>query len=154
MPTTARKHFGEDMKRARAVLLLGQREAPSDADLASDLARSSVVFAVGALDAYLCDAFVDVLARTMHDVQDEQAAAPDRLFEALPSSRAALLHRVHVTAQLGAADGRSEADGEGQSPPALASGGDVQPSSCVWPETRLSGRFSGSMEGPSCLAGG
>jgi hypothetical protein len=76
MPVTARKHFGEDMKRARELLLLAQREAPSDAERASDLARSSVVFAVGALDAYLCDAFVDVLARTMHTCRTNRKRLP------------------------------------------------------------------------------
>ena len=37
----------------------------ADASLAADIGRSAVAFGVGALDAYLCDAFVDSLARTL-----------------------------------------------------------------------------------------
>lgn len=44
--------------------------------LRSDLARSAVSFGVGALDAYLCDAFVDSLARAMKVCRNTGRALP------------------------------------------------------------------------------
>jgi hypothetical protein len=64
MPKTARKHFDQDMARARAILA----EATGQGDgspVAADLARAAVAFAVGAMDAYLCDAYVDSLSRCL-----------------------------------------------------------------------------------------
>lgn len=63
MPSTARAHFDDDFSRAVAICQAAEKQKREP--LRSDLARSAVVFAVGALDAYLCDAFVDSLARTM-----------------------------------------------------------------------------------------
>jgi hypothetical protein len=76
MPVTARKHFDQDMIRAEALRLLAELETPGDAAKGADLARSSVVFAVGALDAYLCDAFVDVLSLTMKSCRKDKKALP------------------------------------------------------------------------------
>jgi len=42
----------------------------------SDLARCAVTFGVGALDAYLCDAFVDSLARTMKQCRRDGTSLP------------------------------------------------------------------------------
>jgi hypothetical protein len=65
MPTTARKHFDEDIARAVALHALATRSATSDPAVATDVARGAVAFGVGALDAYLCDAFSDTLARCL-----------------------------------------------------------------------------------------
>ena len=68
MPDTAFAHFQEDVSRAQAIL---DHAAPlpigSDAEnlLRSDLLRSSWMFAIGALDAYFCDAYTDVVAATL-----------------------------------------------------------------------------------------
>ena len=58
MPTTARKHFEEDIKRAREI---AQHSSKRRASLREDLWRWAWVVAIGALDAYLCDAYVDIL---------------------------------------------------------------------------------------------
>lgn len=56
---TPRKHFGEDIARVDALLGLAQQTAAEP--LRSDVARYAVAGAVGAMDAYLCDAYVGLL---------------------------------------------------------------------------------------------
>ncbi|HEY7891287.1 MAG TPA: HEPN domain-containing protein [Solirubrobacteraceae bacterium] len=65
IPRTARKHFDEDIARAIMLLIKARSTRQPDLPVTIDIARCSVAFGVGALDAYLCDAFVDVLARTL-----------------------------------------------------------------------------------------
>ncbi len=68
MPATAIVHFQEDISRARAILNhANPLPTSSEAEqlLRSDLLRSSWMFAVGALDAYFCDAYTDVVAATL-----------------------------------------------------------------------------------------
>lgn len=67
MPATALQHFTEDIARARAIS--GHANglpyaSASERMLRSDLLRSSWMLAVGALDAYFCDAYTDVVAAT------------------------------------------------------------------------------------------
>ncbi|MDB4777832.1 hypothetical protein OAG68_00080 [bacterium] len=65
MPSTALGHFNEDLDRARAIVNLAQPMPVATAEqslLRSDLLRSGWMFAVGALDAYFCDAYTDVIA--------------------------------------------------------------------------------------------
>ena len=68
MPQTPRKHFDEDIKRAEALLDHAKLQ-PSvqwrKRRLRDDLLRSAWMFAIGALDAYFCDAYISVLARTL-----------------------------------------------------------------------------------------
>lgn len=68
MPITALSHFNQDIARARAILShaspLPQTSA-AERTLRSDLFRSAWMFAVGALDAYFCDAYTDVVAATI-----------------------------------------------------------------------------------------
>ena len=75
MPYTARKHFDEDIARALAIHAEA-RAAANRSDVALDLARSAIVMAVGALDAYLCDAFIDLVARTLKHARDLNVAVP------------------------------------------------------------------------------
>lgn len=75
MPYTARKHFDEDIARALAIHA-ESRAAANRGDIAFDLARSAIVMAVGALDAYLCDAFIDLVARTLKHARDHNVAVP------------------------------------------------------------------------------
>lgn len=67
MPATALKHFREDVARARAIVAHAdplQRTTAAERVLRSDLLRSAWMFAVGALDAYFCDAYTDLVAAT------------------------------------------------------------------------------------------
>ncbi len=68
MPTTALQHFREDLARARAIVgHAGLLPTGTSAEqmLRSDLLRSGWMFAVGALDAYFCDAYTDLVAATV-----------------------------------------------------------------------------------------
>lgn len=68
MPATALQHFNEDIQRSRAILVhAGTLPATSVAErmLRSDLFRSTWMFAVGALDAYFCDAYTDIVAAAL-----------------------------------------------------------------------------------------
>lgn len=67
MPATALQHFREDVARARAIVAHADSLPHSDDSgrlLRSDLLRSAWMFAVGALDAYYCDAYTDLVAAT------------------------------------------------------------------------------------------
>jgi hypothetical protein len=67
VPATALQHFTEDIGRARAIVAhadpLAHATSPERL-LRSDLLRSAWMFAVGALDAYFCDAYTDIIAAT------------------------------------------------------------------------------------------
>lgn len=56
-----------DITRARAIVAYADplpHATPSEKLLRSDLLRSAWMFAVGALDAYFCDAYTDIIAAT------------------------------------------------------------------------------------------
>lgn len=65
MPTTARAHFDQDITRTQAVLSEADRLPATRSGVADDLRRASVALAVGAMDAYLCDAYIDCLTRCL-----------------------------------------------------------------------------------------
>lgn len=65
MPTTALNHFQQDTRRARAIVSHAAQLPTATSPerlLRSDLLRSGWMFAVGALDAYFCDAYTDIVA--------------------------------------------------------------------------------------------
>lgn len=67
VPATALQHFTEDVARARAIVNHADPiPHATDAEklLRSDLLRCAWMFAVGALDAYFCDAYTDMIAAT------------------------------------------------------------------------------------------
>ena len=67
MPPTALQHFTEDITRARAIVAHADplpHATTAEKLLRSDLLRSAWMFAVGALDAYFCDAYTDLIAAT------------------------------------------------------------------------------------------
>ena len=67
MPITALQHFTEDIARAVAILAYADPLPRTNAEeqrLRSDLLRGAWMFAVGAMDAYFCDACTDVVAAT------------------------------------------------------------------------------------------
>lgn len=74
---TAKQHFDDDVRRARAIWSHAQRRTP---ELRCDLLRSSWMFAVGACDAYFADAYADLIARTLQAKEIEPGVQiPDRL---------------------------------------------------------------------------
>jgi hypothetical protein len=68
VPDTAFHHFRQDISRGRAIVAhaapLPQGTA-AEQMLRGDLLRSAWMFGVGALDAYFCDAYTDVVAATI-----------------------------------------------------------------------------------------
>jgi hypothetical protein len=78
MPQTAITPFREDIARAKA-LVAHARTLPEATDaqklLRDDIRRSSWMFAVGAMDAYFCDAYSDLIAATLM-AKSNQPAVP------------------------------------------------------------------------------
>lgn len=62
MLTTPLKHFNEDIERAKALKNFANGLANNE--LKRDIFRASWMTAVGAFDAYYCDAYGDLLSRT------------------------------------------------------------------------------------------
>ncbi len=76
MPATALRHFAEDIARAYAILTHAEklsRATAAEQSLRSDLFRSAWMFAVGALDAYFCDAYSDVVAASVSSKSRQQS---------------------------------------------------------------------------------
>ncbi len=85
MPRTALAHFRKDIGRARSIVahadpLPLKREA--ERLLRSDLLRSGWMFAVGAMDAYFCDAYTDIVAATIiSKSRHPSATLPDFFYD-------------------------------------------------------------------------
>jgi hypothetical protein len=65
VPATALNHFQQDIARARVIVThadLLPTTTPKEHLLRSDLLRGAWMFSVGALDAYFCDAYTDIVA--------------------------------------------------------------------------------------------
>jgi len=82
---TALQHFQEDIARARAIVAHADplpRTNAAEQLLRSDLLRSAWMFAVGALDAYYCDAYTDVVAATASSKSRQPGITlPERVYE-------------------------------------------------------------------------
>ncbi len=68
MPITPKRHFDEDIARAKAIAVHAKTllsTTPFEELLRDDLLRSAWMFAVGAMDAYFCDAYAHFLATTL-----------------------------------------------------------------------------------------
>jgi hypothetical protein len=76
VPSTPRKHFDDDIQRAWAMHDLARVTVTANTPLADDIGRVSVAFGVGAMDAYLCDAFVDTLARCLRSCRQNGHSPP------------------------------------------------------------------------------
>lgn len=75
---TAKKHFDEDIKRSRN--LLNHAFTLADETLRHDITRSSWMLAVGAADAFFCDAYADAIARCLQAKHHQpKVAVPKRL---------------------------------------------------------------------------
>jgi len=67
LPATALLHFHEDIGRAKNMVVFADplsRATSAEQMLHSDVLRSAWMFGVGALDAYFCDAYTDLVAAT------------------------------------------------------------------------------------------
>lgn len=68
MPKTAKQHFTEDVTRAANLYSHAAQLNPAtnaERILRDDILRGAWMFTIGALDAYFCDAYADLLARTL-----------------------------------------------------------------------------------------
>jgi hypothetical protein len=76
--TTALRHFQEDLARARSLVDHARGLDPST--LREDILRSAWMFGVGALDAFFCDAYGDLVARTLQAKQlDSGVSIPEKM---------------------------------------------------------------------------
>lgn len=76
--TTAKQHFDEDMVRSRD--LLNHTTAMQPGRVRDDIMRASWMLGVGAADAFFCDAYSDLIARTLQARQRQpDIALPDRI---------------------------------------------------------------------------
>ncbi len=83
MPVTALGHFTEDTQRARAILAHAETlpvTTEVERLLRSDLFRSAWMFAVGALDAYFCDAYTDSVATALSSKSRQPAVTLPEFF--------------------------------------------------------------------------
>src|SRR5712692_5145932 len=84
-PPRRLNHFNQDIARARAIVAHADplaRTNPTEQMLRSDLLRSAWMFAVGAMDAYFCDAYTDIVAATIISKSRNQAAnLPDFFYD-------------------------------------------------------------------------
>ncbi len=77
---TPKKYFDEDILRAKNLLLTAVNKRNIASDIRRDIFRSAWMFAVGACDAYFCDAYADLLSRTFRAKEkDKSGIIPARL---------------------------------------------------------------------------
>lgn len=83
MPTTAMQFFRDDIARAEALVSHADRLPRAKADqilLREDILRSGWMFTVGAMDAYFCDAYADIVAAViLCKVREPSIALPDHI---------------------------------------------------------------------------
>src|SRR5713101_1357376 len=85
MPATALQHFQDDTSRAQAIIDHAHglpTGTIAEETLRSDILRSGWMFAVGAMDAYFCDAYTDIVAATIISKSRHQPAnLPDFFYD-------------------------------------------------------------------------
>jgi hypothetical protein len=79
MTTTFRRHFDEDIMRVESLLALANGAAPAirKGNRADDIRLAAVAMAVGAMDAYFCDAYVDCLAKRLQSFKSGVLDLPE-----------------------------------------------------------------------------
>jgi hypothetical protein len=76
--TTTKRHFDEDVERSRELLAHARRRRAGR--LRDDILRASWMMAVGACDAFFCDAYADLVSRALRAKDLEPSIEiPDRL---------------------------------------------------------------------------
>lgn len=74
------RHFNEDIQRAKVIF--EHSKFQTNGMLKDDLKRTAWMMGVGAVDAFFCDAFGDLLARTLRAKQIEPAIElPERVYQ-------------------------------------------------------------------------
>ena len=84
MPATALQYFKDDIARAEAIRAHADTLPTGSGPelLRSDFRRSSWMFAIGALDAYFCDAYSDLVAATVSSKSRQKAITlPEWFYE-------------------------------------------------------------------------
>ena len=117
VPATALNHFNQDVARARAIVGHADplpRTNPIEQMLRSDLLRSAWMFAVGAMDAYFCDAYTDIVAATVISKSPHQAANLPEFFYDIRFPIRAILEPYAINENWAVANGRPEDDGAGK----------------------------------------
>lgn len=94
MSVTALQHFDEDIARARSIVAHADplpRTSAAENLLRSDLLRGGWMFAVGAMDAYFCDAYTDLVAATASSKSRQpEITLPDWVYDIKIPIRAVL----------------------------------------------------------------
>ena len=94
MPTTAITPFRADISRSRALVQHAVSMASSTEAqnlLRDDVLRSGWMFAVGAMDAYFCDAYADLIAATLMAKSHEPSGTLETFVEKIEIPVAAVL---------------------------------------------------------------
>ncbi|MBV7299300.1 HEPN domain-containing protein [Enterovibrio paralichthyis] len=94
MPKTALSHFSQDIQRSRE--LKSHADSLSDSTLKDDIYRASWMMAIGALDAYFCDAFADVLSKILNAKNFDNAIRLNDKIKSLKLPISSLL-QAHTT---------------------------------------------------------
>ena len=85
MPKTSIRHFQEDIGRAESILMLADG-LPTATDneqlLRDDVLRSVWMFAVGAMDAFFCDLYTDLVASVIISKERQPAITLPRFLKA------------------------------------------------------------------------
>ncbi len=114
MPVTALIHFREDIARAKAIVA---RASPlpiatsAERLLRSDLLRGAWMFAVGAIDAYFCDAYTNLVAATLISKSRHAPMILPGFFYDIKLPVRAVLESYAVNENLEMAHGGEEDDG-------------------------------------------
>ena len=99
MPATALRHFTQDLSRAAALVAhasLLPAGTPEERLVRSDVLRSAWMFAVGALDAYFCDAYADIVAAAVISrSRHEPTVLPEFFYDVKVPIRAVLEPYAH-----------------------------------------------------------
>ena len=75
---TAKSHFDNDISRSRT--LLSHASGVADDDLKKEIFRCALMYGVGAVDAYFCDAYADLITRAIRAKERQKSVSiPDRL---------------------------------------------------------------------------
>ena len=99
MPATALQHFQDDISRARAIIDHAHGLSTgtvAEQTLRSDILRSGWMFAVGALDAYFCDAYTDIVAATIISKSRYPAMGVPEFFQKIKFPVRAFLEQYDV----------------------------------------------------------
>ena len=128
MPTTAKSHFDEDIGRSLNLLAhaKGLQDGGDTTQLPPDIRGAAVALAVGALDAYFCDKYVDCLTAALSAYADGTwtgSFPTSYRRKELPAGEVLDASRPQPS-KMGDSDGSASDDGEGFYVLAISTGRD------------------------------